>query len=193
MKDDRLLPWEVVESREVYSAPPWVTVNVQKVRLPDGRVVPDFHQLKLSEYVVVFAQTPDDRVVVTRQYRQGVGRVNLLLPAGHVEKGEEPLVCAKRELLEESGYAADEWQSLGSYVPNANYGGGMAHIFKCRNARKVAEPDSDDLEETQIELLSLEELREAHRRGDIAVLGIAATIALALNPWWWEPPAGGAR
>ncbi|MGA2052319.1 MAG: NUDIX hydrolase [Opitutales bacterium] len=183
MPDDRLLPWEVVESREVYAAPPWVTVSVQKVRLPDGRVVPDFHQLGLPEYTVVFAQTPEDRVVVMRQFRQGVGRVSLLLPAGHVEKGEEPLACAQRELLEESGFTATDWQSLGSFVPNANYGGGRAHLFKCRNARKVAEPDSDDLEATEILLLSPEELREAHRRGDIAVLGIAATIALALGSW----------
>jgi ADP-ribose pyrophosphatase len=184
MKSEDLQPWKVLESREVYSAPPWMTVSLQKVRLPDGREVADYHQLVLPDYVVIFAQTPEGKVMITRQYRHGVGRVNLLLPAGLLEKGEDALSCAKRELLEETGYRAPEWQSLGSFVHNANCGGGRVHFFKCQHARKVAEPDSGDLEKTEILLLTLEEVQEAFRRGEMEVLGIVAGLALALNPWF---------
>ena len=179
----QLLPWEIRESREVYAAPPWMTVSIQKVRLPDGREVADYHQLLLLDYVIVFAQTPEGRVVVLRQYRHGVRGVSLLLPAGQMEKGEEPVAAAQRELREETGYSGSDWQSLGSFVGDANYGAGRAHIFKCGNARRVAEPDSDDLEATELMVLTVEELQEAFRRGEVVVAGQALAVTLALSPW----------
>jgi ADP-ribose pyrophosphatase len=179
----QLLPWEIRESREVYAAPPWMTVSVQKVRLPDGREVADYHQLRLLDYVIVFAQTPEGRVVVMRQYRHGVRGVSLLLPAGQLEKGEAPLACAQRELREETGYRGSDWASLGSFVGDANYGAGRAHIFKCRNAHQVAAPESDDLETTELVLLSVEELQEAFRQGEVVVAGQALAVALALSAW----------
>jgi len=185
----QLLPWEVRESREVYAAPPWMTVSVQKVRLPDGREVADYHQLLLLDYVIVFALTPEGRVVVLRQYRHGVRGVSLLLPAGQLEKGEAPVACAQRELREETGYSGSGWESLGSFVGDANYGAGRAHIFKCRNARRVAAPDSDDLEATELVLLSVEELQEAFRRGEVMVAGQALAVALALSAWFSPKPA----
>ena len=185
----QLAPWEIRESREVYAAPPWMTVSIQRVRLPDGREVADYHQLQLLDYVIVFAQTPDGRVVVMRQYRHGVRGVSLLLPAGQLEKGEEPVACAERELREETGYSGSDWQSLGSFVGDANYGAGRAYIFKCRNAQRVGAPDTDDLEETELMLLSVVELQEAFRRGEVVVAGQALAVALALSAWLTSNPA----
>jgi ADP-ribose pyrophosphatase len=189
MKPEDLRPWEVLKTAKVYSARPWMEVSLQTVRLPDGRVVDDYHHLYLPDYVVIFAQTPDETVLITRQYRQGVGRVNLMMPAGLLEPGEDALSCAKRELLEETGCEADDWQALGSFVHNANCGGGKVHYFKCRNAREVTPPDSGDLEETQILRLTLDELREAFHRGEMEVLGAVAGLALAINPWFPARPA----
>jgi len=58
----------------------------------------------------------------------------LQLPAGYLEDGEEPEACARRELLEETGYVADEWESLGAYCPDGNRGFGQAPFFLARGA-----------------------------------------------------------
>ncbi|MCX6907610.1 MAG: NUDIX hydrolase [Verrucomicrobia bacterium] len=176
-----LAPWEVLEGREIFAAPPWIKLSRQRIRLPDGRVIDDFHYIHLTDYALVVAQVPNGRFIMERQYKHGVGKVCLTLPAGGITAGEDPLRAAQRELLEETGYEAGSWQCLGRFACNANYGCGNAHIFTCRNARKIAEPDSGDLEEMEIVLLEEEELRRALCDGGIAALGAAAAVALALK------------
>lgn len=177
-----LRPWTTVSRREVFAAPPWITVHADRVRLPDGRVVDPYYRVDHPPHVVVFARTRTGRVVMERQYRHGVGRVCYVLPAGHIDRGERPLACARRELREETGYTARRWRSVGAFDLSGNRGGGKAHLFAAEGARKVAEPDSDDLEETEIVLLSLDEVVDLVRRGEVPVLGSAAAIALALLP-----------
>jgi ADP-ribose pyrophosphatase len=130
--------------------------------------------------VVVVALTPDGQVVVARNYKHGPRRVCLNLPAGYVEPGEEPLATARRELLEETGYVAEEWISLGGFASDGNRGCGTGHLFLARGAQKVAEPDAGDLEEMEIGLMSLDEVMDAVRRGDVAVLSVAAAIGLTV-------------
>ncbi|SRR5579883_363386 len=177
-----LHPWKVLDTQEIFTAPPWIKLSVQKVGLPDGRIVEDYYQIALQEYAVIFAQTADGRVIMERQYKHGIGRVSLALPGGAIEPGEDPLVAAQRELLEETGYVTDTWQSLGCFVGSANYGCGKAHMFIARNAQYITAPNSGDLEEMEIVLLSPETLMTAIRQGEIVVLGAVAAIALALNP-----------
>lgn len=158
---------------------PWVRLWAETVRLPDGRVVDDFCTLEMPDYAVVVALTPDGLAVVERNYKHGPRRVCLNLPAGYLEPGEAPEAAARRELQEETGYDADEWVELGRFATDGNRGGGTGHFFLARDARRVAEPESGDLEEMSIDLMPLDELVRAARRGDIAVLGIAAAVGLA--------------
>jgi ADP-ribose pyrophosphatase len=176
-----LAPWELLESREVFAAPPWIKLSRQRIRLPDGREIDNFHYIHLTDYALIVAQTSDGRFIMERQYKHGVGKVSLTPPAGGIAPGEDPLRAAQRELLEETGYEAGSWKCLGRFACNANYGCGNAHVFTCRDARKIAEPDSGDLEEMEIVLLTEEELRRALRNGGIIALGAVAAVALALN------------
>lgn len=175
-------PWEVIQSRQVYSCPPWISLELQQIRLPDGRMVDDYHRIILPDYSVMFVETEDGRVVVERQYKHGVGAVTLTLPGGLVSPGEDPLIGAQRELLEETGYEAEHWRSLGSYVQNSNYAGSRGHLYAARNARWVREPNSGDLENIEILLLSREELLAAVQRNEVEVTSFVAAIALATHP-----------
>jgi len=65
---------------------------------------------------------------------------------------------------------------------HGNYGCGRAHLFTARNAQRVAEPDSGDLEDTEIVLMKLEDIVEAVSNGEVALLSSIAAIALATNP-----------
>ncbi len=115
-------------------------------------------------------------------------RQTVLLPDGRiiddyhrVQLADYAVIAARRELLEETGYVAEEWRSISRYVCNSNYGCGTAHLFAARNARQVAEPHSGDLEEMEILLLSAAETLQALRDGRMAALGAVTALALAFN------------
>ena len=101
--------------------------------------------------------------------------------AGMMEPGEDPLEAAKRELLEETGFRASDWMTLGSYKVDPNRGVGIRHFFLAHNAEQVAEPDSDDLEDQRLLFLTCSELETALEAGEFKVLSWAAVVALALH------------
>jgi len=177
-EDPRL--WETLETRDVFAAEPRLVVSVDSVRLPDGRIVEDYYRVRMTDYAVVFARTAEGKVILEEQYKHGVGAVVLTLPTGAIEPGENPMAAAQRELREETGYAAADWRPLGRFMVNGNQGCGRAHLFTARNARFVAEPDSGDLEEMRIVLLSPEDALAAVLNGELPLLSGAATIALAM-------------
>lgn len=188
MDPESLLPWIVLSQQEVFSAPPWMSVYLQEVHLPDGKVVRDFHWIDMPDYSVIFAKIPDGRVIMERQYKHGPGEVILTLPAGVIEPGETPLSSARRELLEETGYVADDWRAMGSFVSNANYGCGRAHFFIAESATKIAEPNSNDLEVMEILTLSPDVVLNAVAAGAVALVSDIALIAMALGTIWPEKP-----
>jgi len=181
-KIEPLSEWETIESKEIFAAPPWIKLFVEQVKLPHGRIIDDYHQIQLGDHVAIVAQTEAGKVLMERQYKHGVGKVSLILPGGLIEGEEHPLEAAKRELLEETGYATEQWESLGNFVANANYGCGKIHLFVARNIKQVAEPDSGDLEEMQLVLMSPDELVDAIRQGELLVMGAVMAIALATHP-----------
>lgn len=175
-----LQPWRVVHSETVFAIPGRLEVTAERVRLPDGREVPNYWRVALNPYVIVFAEAEDGRVLTFRQYRHGPRRIVSCLPAGQIEPGEEPLAAARRELLEETGHEAARWQPLGSFVTAGNAGGSTAHAFRATGCRPVAAPHSGDLEEQLLILLSHDELRAAVRAGRFATAGDLSCIALAM-------------
>lgn len=183
MPQKLITPWQVLESREIFTAPPWIKLYRQRIRLPDGRVVEDFHLVDFTDYAVVVAETVEGKFIIERQYKHGIGKVSLLFPAGGIARGEDPQVAAQRELLEETGYAAEQWRCLGHFVCNANYGCGSAHIFTARNARQIAQPNSGDLEQMEIMFLTACDVLLAVREGRMSALAgtTAALLALATD------------
>lgn len=157
-------------------------VGVERIELPDGRVIDEFPWVKTREFAIVAAITPDGQVVLERSYKHGPRRVAVALPAGYLEEGESAIDTARRELLEETGYEADEWKSLGSFTVDGNYGVSVAHAFLATNARRARDPGGaghDDLEEIELFTLPLSEAIALIERGEVAQLSSAAALALA--------------
>ena len=172
-------PWRTLARRTLLSRPPWMEVGEERVGLPDGREVDGFLWIRTRDFVAMVAVTERDEVILVRSYKHGTRTVSLAVPAGYIEDGEEPLAAAKRELQEETGYASEDWTSLGRYVVDGNYGVSTEHIFLARAARKVSEPASGDLEEMEVVAVPLAEISAYVRRGEVVQLSSAAALALA--------------
>lgn len=172
--------WVVESSTSILRREPWLEVFEEHIRLPDGRLVDDFYTIQLRNFVVVAPLTDDGELIVVRHYRHGPGRITRSLPSGFIEGDESPAEAARRELLEETGYTAKAWSPLGSYVVDGNRRCGLEFVFLATGAARVRDPESHDLAESTVELMSSEEAIERLWRGDISELASASGLALAL-------------
>ena len=173
-------PWRTRSRRTVFESRPWLSVESHVVELPNGDVIDDWPWIVGREFVNVLAVTEGGAFLVFRQTKYAVDGTSLAPVGGYVEDDEEPLAAARRELLEETGYEAPDWTPLGRYVVDGNRGAGVGHLLMARSARKVAEPDADDLEEQELLSLSRGEVETALLAGEFKVMSWATVVALAL-------------
>lgn len=173
--------WKTISKKTILDHSKYLRVEEHEVELPDGKVIPDWPWLITPDFVNVAVVTDEGKFLVFRQTKYAVKGITLATVGGYLEPGEEPLPAAKRELLEETGYEADEWIDLGHYVTAGNRGAGHGHFYLAKGARKVGEIDSDDLEEQEMLLLSRPEVESALDACEFKVLSWAAIMSLALR------------
>jgi ADP-ribose diphosphatase len=141
-----------------------IQVSTERLRYANGR-----------EYDVDFVRHPgaaavvavDDRnqVCLVRQYRHGVQEFLWEIPAGKLDAGERPEVCAVRELQEETGVSAKRWTALGLYIPAPSLFTELIHLYLARDLMVgAASPDAD--EELELQWLPLDEAIAHVLRGD---------------------------
>lgn len=110
--------------------------------------------------------TSDGKIIFVKQYRHPIGEYILEIPAGTLRPGEDPEVCARRELEEETGYVADELVHLLTIYPCPGYSSERLHIYLARGLRRGSQSLEVD-EDLSVVELSLEEALEAIRRNEI--------------------------
>ena len=172
--------WQTLGERELLRVGRRLRVVEQHIRLPNGLEIHNYLRFTGTPYVTLVAQIPDGRLICERQYKHGPGRVILTLPAGALEPDEDPLEGARRELLEETGYASDSWERLATHFTHANAGGSLSHAFIARDCRRIVEPNSGDLEEMTIELKTFAEILECLSSGDMPLASDGAALIQAL-------------
>lgn len=174
-------PWKTLHRETILNHSKYLSVEDHTVQLPDGRIIPHWPWVVLPDYVNVVIVTEAGQFVCFRQVKYAVQGTSLAPVGGYLEPGEDPLQAAKRETLEETGYEASQWLSLGTFRVGANRGLCTAHFYLALGARSVTEPDADDLEEQEMCLLSREEVEAALDAGEFKILAWTAIIALALR------------
>jgi ADP-ribose pyrophosphatase len=174
-------PWQVLRSQVVIDRQPWLRLIEQDVRLPNGHVIEGYLCAETREYSVIFALREDGRAPLVQQYKHGVRGLSYDLPAGYLDAGEEPLACAQRELLEETGYAADDWRYLSGVVLDTNRGDARAHLFLARGARQVTLPHLDETEDLVTRFLTLTELLAMVRSREMDSVASVACVMMALD------------
>ena len=173
--------WRSLSKESILDKKPWFEVFGESVCLPDGKVVTDYYGIEMPRYTAVFAITEDQKIIVLRCYRHAIGEVTLTMPGGMIEEGEPPLEGIQRELLEETGYIAKEWKSLGSFMGNSTRGCGTYYLFFANGAYSVQEPDSGDLEELELLLWSRQEVEQAIDEWKAQSLGVLSMLLLGLR------------
>jgi len=173
--------WETVSKKTILQQGKFLTVESHTVKLPDGRIIPDWAWLIAPDAAIVLAVTDENKFLCFRQTKYAIAGTSLAPVGGMLEPGETPLDAAKRELLEEMGCQAAEWVHLGSSILDPNRGIATMHLFLALHAKRVAVPHSDDLEEQELMLLNRDELENALQAGEFKVLAWSAVVAMALN------------
>ncbi len=176
-----MIQWKTLSKKIILQGSPFLTVESHTIELPNGRIIPDWQWIITPDFVNVVVITEDDKFLCFRQTKYAIQGTSLAPVGGYMESGENPLEAAKRELLEETGFEAGKWTALGSFPVDANRGAGVGHFFLAQGARRVAEPNSDDLEEQKLLFLSRKELEDAIAASDFKILPWAAGILLALH------------
>jgi 8-oxo-dGTP pyrophosphatase MutT (NUDIX family) len=160
------MEWKVLESEYLHKEP-WLTVRKDKCETPGGKIVPAFYVNEYPEWVNALPLTEDNKVIMVRQYRHGVRRVDIELPGGVAEEGETPEEACRRELMEETGYEFAKFEYLGKISANPSTTDNYMHMFLATGGKKVAEQELDETEEVEVEIITLDELKSLVRQNKI--------------------------
>jgi ADP-ribose pyrophosphatase len=126
-----------------------------------------FSLIECGDWVNVIALTPDDRVVLVRQYRPGTNTVCVEIPGGMIDPGEDAATAAARELEEETGYTARSWRKLGKVSPNPALQNNSLHTYLALDAEPTTAPRPEGGEVLAIETMPLAGVQAMMREGRI--------------------------
>ena len=166
----------------------WMTLRVDRVALPDGHVLDEYHVIEAPDWSCVLALTDDGQAVLVEQYRYGVDRVLLELPAGAVDAGEDPETAARRELLEETGHRARQWDALGRLAVEPGRHTNHGHVFVARGCEAVAAPETEASEDLRVVVVPAADLVGLVESGRIAHGVHAAAVFWAQARGWLGEP-----
>lgn len=173
-------PWKTLSRHTILDLGKFLKVENHIIELPDGRIIEDWPWVVAPDFVLVAALDENGQFIFFRQTKYAVEGETLAPVGGYIEPGEDPFLAAKRELLEETGYEAETWTFLGKYPVMANRGGGTGYLYLAQKAHRVAEPESDDLEEQELIFLDRDEVEQVIDQGGFNVITWTACVALAL-------------
>ncbi len=185
MRDKKLRMRKTLSRQNILNHSKFLSVENHQIELPDGEIIEDWPWVIIPSAAIVIALTEGSKFLCFRQVKYAVEGITLAPIGGMIEPEENPLEAAKRELLEETGYEAEEWISFGKYAVDPNRWVADMHLFMAKGAKKVSEPNSDDLEDQELICLRRVEIEKAVKSGEFKVLAWVAVVSLALNYLDW--------
>jgi ADP-ribose pyrophosphatase len=158
-----LKKWKLVDTKLLCSSK-FLSVFDDKVILPSGKKI-DFTKILLQDFVSVLAITEDDKIIMIEILRYPRNCASLEIPSGHIEKGETPKESAVRELVEETGYQAEQIKQLFSFNPLSR-STQEAYIFLSKKLKKGTQR-LDDTEQINVKLVPVSEIEKMLTEGKI--------------------------
>ena len=160
----------------------WIHLRAEAWENGAGAALDPWYMLDWPDWVHVLALTADDRAVLVRQWRPGLGAASLELPGGVVEPDEaDPVAAGRREMLEETGYDAAEFRALPPLSPDPAHASNRVRFLLALGAERVADQRLDPTEEIAVELHPVADLLEGLARGAVANAAHVGGILLGLR------------
>ena len=173
-----IIPWKILESHHIHK-----NVRIDKCELPNGMVIDGF-VLEYRDWVTVIALTKQQEMVLVRQYRHGAQKVILELPGGAMDaEDQSPMQAARRELLEETGYASDTFIQIGCVSPNPANQTNLIYSFLALDAEKVGGQHLDSTEDIEVVLKPLDEVIRMAKKGELLQSMQVSAVFFALAYW----------
>jgi ADP-ribose pyrophosphatase len=147
---------KTIKSEEIFTGK-IISLHLQDVELPNGKQTKR-EIIKHPGAVAIIALTDENKVVMVEQYRKALERSIVEIPAGKLEKGEDPEYCARRELEEETGYECNSLELLTSFYTSPGFANEIVHVYLAKGLTKKENAASLDEDEfVNLEELTLEE------------------------------------
>jgi len=128
----------------------------------------DFDLIQCFDWVNVVALTTDKKIILVKQYRNGIDQVTTEVPGGAIHPGEDPLLSAQRELREEAGYISKNWTKLGVVDVNPAFMSNKCFFYLARDCENTHTQELDPLEEIEIDLQELSLVKKMISEGSIS-------------------------
>ena len=170
-------PWKTLESRKIASLG---DLKLHRDRIVSKTGFQMVHpRLFVDDFSIVIPVLGRDKLVMIWNYRYAIQGWELELPAGHIEDGESPEACARRELEEETGYSAGSWKRLGWFHPSPGLSSQRAYVHLARNLKAGSlhrEPYEVGME---VKILNLRDVYKQLWRGEIVHSPTASALGIA--------------
>lgn len=175
-----LIPWKVSASRYLIRDR-WLTLRADRCETARGVVLDPYYVLEPRDWVQVVAFDADDRILINRQYRHGLGAISTELPCGTVEPGETPIDAMRRELLEETGCVTESLELLNVFSPNPSLYTNRVHFFVATGTKRIQAQALDPAEDIEFQFLSGAEIFALIDQGRFPQALHVACLLLALR------------
>ena len=153
-------PWIVKRSRPLLKDR-WIDLRADDCVTGSGQDVAPYYVLSYPDWVHVVAITPEDCLVLVRQYRHAAGKVVVEIPGGALDASDvNDEAAARRELAEETGYVSSEWTKISSLYPNPATHTNRVHVYLALNATRECAQALDAGEEVEVIVLPIDSVLE---------------------------------
>jgi 8-oxo-dGTP pyrophosphatase MutT (NUDIX family) len=175
------MKWKILSSEYLFDDL-WFKVRKDICETPQGKIIDPYYVYEFPTWVTAFALTENNKVVMVHQYRHALGEVCIELPGGCVDDTDKSLQDAvERELLEETGHSFSSYEYLGKISANPSTNNNLMHMFLAKGGKKISEPQLDGNEELEVELFSIEEVKQMIKENKIVQAMHVTCIMYALE------------
>ncbi len=176
-------PWTTLSFQQILDTP-YLKMRCEQVAVPDGPTILDYDIIENRGWVGVVPVTEDGRFLINKQYKHGIGHEVLEFPAGGIDPDEDdPLLTARRELMEETGYSFtdDQVEPLAHMYANPTGARTLIWWYLARNVRQTGCQKVDPVEVIENLLVTPRELLGLIHEGSFAVQGQVAAAYMAME------------
>ncbi|WP_226535037.1 NUDIX hydrolase [Fictibacillus halophilus] len=152
---------KTISKEQIYSGK-IIDLYVEEVELPNKKIGKR-EIVKHPGAVAILAVTDEGKILMVEQFRKALEKTIIEIPAGKLEKGEDPLECAKRELLEETGYSCERMESMGSFYTSPGFADELIYLFFTDSLIKKGAQMTDEDEFLNVMEVSVDEARQMVR------------------------------